>query len=881
MERSNLASLLISIFWRLPCRAILLLWMWITKRELGKFADERMRTAVKLTLDLIEPTYFYRPIDCIVYGLKVTLNNLPFLLKGKDVDQERIRTLMSWSEFFAVYGPGWLARRGLDKAIRYFETHYEPRILAHAYFLRGYNVEFVRGNMAIAVSDIEKSLRICEETGDLFREILNLLCLQFIGYYGGDVNLFKKYDGRLDKATGTADNGSGEGIMGSLKQKLIFGRYEEMNRDLDCIMANLHKNSSYDHCSIDVVYKSNLVGEVLLLLDRTDEAIACLRTGFHVYLRYFHHSDYCNFSKILLLQAYTRAKKRWRAVVPLLFCWLDPFGADTVFAPQKRYATGEFLYSIGFKRLGIYLIKKGIKRAKKMGFDTVAAEGALTVGQLAQYNKLFMAEDYIRRARDYFVNTKMSFFVKKCDALLLSVKKRQKEAFSKARSDFEDASLMVDQSVRGTIETKVLTDIFIRFNALNDLNTILAAILDTLSIVTGAGHGILFLKKNNEFEPVAACGLTLDRLQSSGFQAMGIDKTFLDNSSAGPLDRPLINERLNYGIYDSVDRSSMIVPLRYLENVHGMVYLGHGTITDLFDVRTLEVIGAISTQMAIAIQSINLLSETRQKAKIEAEIESAKAFQDTLLPRGDMPLSLQIASYYQPAEKVGGDWYGYHYDKENQVAYFYIGDVTGHGIASALMTAMVSGVIYSNPLTNKVPTCDLIAGNKRTSIEEKLLMTAQTINQMIIKTGGHTGHMMSMCLMGIDIEIGKVFFISAGHPGFFFIRSQSVTIRPECGSLLGIHENPELSVSSIDLKEGDVIFCYTDGLLENGNLQGGNLRPHHIKKCLLKSEKPDEMLNEILKETEKRCKDIPPDDDISILIVKWIGSCEGIVRLAV
>ena len=64
-----------------------------------------------------------------------------------------------------------------------------------------------------------------------------------------------------------------------------------------------------------------------------------------------------------------------------------------------------------------------------------------------------------------------------------------------------------------------------------------------------------------------------------------------------------------------------------------------------------------------------------------------------LLPQQMSMPHIEVAGFYAPASQTGGDWYGCHYDEASRIAYFFVGDVTGHGFPSALITGGASGAV--------------------------------------------------------------------------------------------------------------------------------------------------------------------------------------------
>jgi hypothetical protein len=91
--------------------------------------------------------------------------------------------------------------------------------------------------------------------------------------------------------------------------------------------------------------------------------------------------------------------------------------------------------------------------------------------------------------------------------------------------------------------------------------------------------------------------------------------------------------------------------------------------------------------LALADQLVRLLRDTAEKASLKKELEVAGAVQQMLLPERDLierPYA-KMAACYRPAAECSGDWWAAH-DLVDGRFLVVLGDVTGHGIASAILT---------------------------------------------------------------------------------------------------------------------------------------------------------------------------------------------------
>ncbi|MEY3902493.1 MAG: putative rane protein, partial [Pseudomonadota bacterium] len=234
-------------------------------------------------------------------------------------------------------------------------------------------------------------------------------------------------------------------------------------------------------------------------------------------------------------------------------------------------------------------------------------------------------------------------------------------------------------------------------------------------------------------------------------------------------------------------------------------------------------------------------AELMEKAKLEGELQAARVVQEQLLPVPQPIPNLEFAAFFQPADVAGGDWYGYIYQEEHQRVTFYIGDITGHGITSAVLTGVVCGAVYSAEKRSK--QLDHIAPPA-----VQLQLAAESLDNILLNTAGRSGRLMTMCFLTIDLKTGAACALNAGHTWPIFARREDGKILcekiPGGGSLLGSGKH-NYGIHEFMLNEGDTLLLYTDGLLENEGLQGEVLSFRKIRALLSKSAPLHEQMNEL------------------------------------
>lgn len=220
-------------------------------------------------------------------------------------------------------------------------------------------------------------------------------------------------------------------------------------------------------------------------------------------------------------------------------------------------------------------------------------------------------------------------------------------------------------------------------------------------------------------------------------------------------------------------------------------------------------------ELASANGEIQMLYEKLrdENLRLGAELDVARRIQMMVMPTEaelhSIP-TLEIASYVEPADEVGGDYYDVLYVPGG--AKIGIGDVTGHGVESGVLMIMVQSVgraLYER------------------GIEDPRIFL-EVLNRAIYKNVERTKSGKHLSLAFLDYADGQV-TISGQHEEVIIIRRNGEVIRLDTidlGFPIGLEENIGDFVSSTTLPftEGDMIVLYTDGITEaeseSGELYG-------------------------------------------------------------
>lgn len=217
--------------------------------------------------------------------------------------------------------------------------------------------------------------------------------------------------------------------------------------------------------------------------------------------------------------------------------------------------------------------------------------------------------------------------------------------------------------------------------------------------------------------------------------------------------------------------------------------------------REVRTLGVVFNHMAERIKV--LLEDVRVKAQLEREMSLARTVQETLLPgREALQVGpLRIAGVVVTADACGGDWWFRAPLDEQRVA-IGIGDVTGHGLSTALVaTSATSG--FASAMTMREPD----------QLNSQVLISALNITLAHL---GRGEYQMSSALAVIDTQTGAIDYAAGGHPAasvFNKLSGQFASL-PARGPLLGASVTSQYSSRQAQLRPGDIVVWYSDGLTE-------------------------------------------------------------------
>ncbi len=218
----------------------------------------------------------------------------------------------------------------------------------------------------------------------------------------------------------------------------------------------------------------------------------------------------------------------------------------------------------------------------------------------------------------------------------------------------------------------------------------------------------------------------------------------------------------------------------------------------------LDVLAAVASQAAISIQNAQMHESLLEKERLNRDLKLAEQVQKRFLPQSVPAIGgYEFFAHYDPAYEVGGDYYDFVHLPKNRLA-LAVGDVSGKGVAAALMMAKFSGDTRYCILTENAPAA-----------------AANELNHLLFAAGIEE-KFITLSLGILDIERQTLSIASAGHPPILVRRAGGTVdeIGEEiAGFPLGIMPEAEYQQTEIKLNPGDVVVVYSDGVTDARNLR--------------------------------------------------------------
>ena len=224
-----------------------------------------------------------------------------------------------------------------------------------------------------------------------------------------------------------------------------------------------------------------------------------------------------------------------------------------------------------------------------------------------------------------------------------------------------------------------------------------------------------------------------------------------------------------------------------------------------------EVLARVKTHAALRAMQRRLQVQNRelrrQKQEMDSDLQVAARIQQSLIPAKapEIP-QIRVAWQFIPCQYIGGDIF-HIYQLDAAHIMLYLADVSGHGVAAAMLTVPIAQALSLNPNSFVRESC---------SPDDAVVPPADVLRSL--DEDFHSKqlkHYFSLVYLVLNVQTGELRYAKGGHPEPILVRAAgTVETLDATGHLIGMNAPASFEERTLTLQPHDRLFLYTDGITE-------------------------------------------------------------------
>ena len=306
--------------------------------------------------------------------------------------------------------------------------------------------------------------------------------------------------------------------------------------------------------------------------------------------------------------------------------------------------------------------------------------------------------------------------------------------------------------------------------------------------------------------------------------------------------------------------AELLLPLSTRNKLLGFISLGPKRSEEPYSGTDLRLLKSVAAQTGLALENARLMSaiaeEIAQRERLNREVEIAREVQERLFPQTLPTIAgIDYAGACRPALGVGGDYYDFLALPGGQLG-IAIGDVSGKGIAAALMMASLQASLRG----------------EATRAPENLAALVSNVNRLVYEASAANRY-ATFFYAQYNPASRQLTYVNAGHnPPMLFHRSGGdccVSRLDAGGTVVGLLESFPYQQATITIDPGDTFVAFTDGISEamNGADEewGEQKLIETVKSC--DGLPPSEMITRIMQAADSFVAGAKQHDDMTLVVL--------------
>lgn len=420
------------------------------------------------------------------------------------------------------------------------------------------------------------------------------------------------------------------------------------------------------------------------------------------------------------------------------------------------------------------------------------------------------------------------------------------------KGNLEQENLRLKRAVE---ELSILNELSIAIGSTMKVEEITKLIISRCIKRIGVEQGAVTLLKEDRDEPFKTFVRVIDKKQEDIPYRLGMSLSGWMLKNQKPL---LINDISTDERFSKVSletgkiKSVLSVPLKVKNKMIGLISLfnkkGEG-----FTQEDLRLLSIIAIQSAQTIENARLYEEERKLLDLEEDLRTAWHIQQSLLPQENPVIEgFEIFGLSIPAKQVGGDYYDF-IQIDNSRLGIVIADVSGKGTSAALLMANLQASLRGQALMNR---------NVKDTVTKVNFMLSRFMDM---------GKFITLFYGILDIKNKTFTYTNAGHNFPFLLDKDGNIKRLEKGGIvLGTLDNFVYEEETVQLKPGDLLLLYTDGITEAMNEEDEMFEKERLLKLLKDNQgiSAQKLSRKIVDSVLSFQGSLPQGDDMTLVLVK-------------
>ena len=301
----------------------------------------------------------------------------------------------------------------------------------------------------------------------------------------------------------------------------------------------------------------------------------------------------------------------------------------------------------------------------------------------------------------------------------------------------------------------------------------------------------------------------------------------------------------------------LAVPLRTNKEVLGVLLLGAPAGGGQFGQSEIRMLRGCADQFALLLENARLTNRLLDQEKLRRDVELAAEVQRRLLARQFLENSaISLAAFSIPARSVGGDYYDL-LELGGDCTGIALADVAGKGVPAALIMSVVQATLRVLSAEPSISLSELVA----------------KMNHFLYRSTGSNSY-ATFFYAQVDQRERRLRYVNAGHNPPYVLRvdggSMAMEELPAGGTVIGMFPQARYEEGTVDLRPGDVLMIFTDGVPEALNPSEEEYGEERLKGVLRQvvSLPVEEMISRISQDLKNWIQDAAQYDDLTFVLMK-------------